>query len=165
MGSLLILTRYFVVNIIILIVILLICAGCNYYRSENEIIDATYEGNINTIKRLIEKNPKLVDAQFTDPPFEGALSLLHIALAKDHQDVALFLIEKGANVNVMNGEAQTPLHYAAMRNYNTIAKALLDHGAKINIKDSSGHTPLDIANLNKNKKMIKLLSSAKNRKY
>jgi hypothetical protein len=61
-------------------------------------------------------------------------------------DVAAFLIEKGAKVDLPNGVGLTPLMSAAL-NYNfQVAQFLIEHGANLNAVDRVGHTPLDFWN-------------------
>lgn len=59
------------------------------------------------------------------------------------------LIEKGANVNVMDTDGWTPLHWALKRGYDMGVKLLLSYNADVNIKNKMGMTALDFANFNK----------------
>ncbi|MBO7410488.1 MAG: ankyrin repeat domain-containing protein [Ottowia sp.] len=53
------------------------------------------------------------------------------------------LVEKGAKVNAVDEQGETPLHVAASEGKANAAKVLLDKGAKIEAKDrDSGWTPL-----------------------
>ena len=51
---------------------------------------------------------------------EGKTSALHVAAANDHTDVALLLIEHGADVSAKNDDGKTPLHIAAMLGSNRV---------------------------------------------
>ncbi|MEO1376511.1 MAG: ankyrin repeat domain-containing protein, partial [Cyanobacteria bacterium J06635_10] len=59
-------------------------------------------------------------------------------------DWVQFLIAKGADVNRINFEYQTPLHYAAINYQKEIVEVLLSHQANVNAKDKFGNTPLHL---------------------
>jgi serine/threonine protein kinase len=67
------------------------------------------------------------------------------------------LIDKGANVNVTNGEIITPLFKATSSGDLEIIKLLIDRGADINARNNSGQTPLFWAVVYKRQAAIKLL--------
>ena len=48
-----------------------------------------------------------------------------------HPEIALQLIQAGANINKVSDDGATPLIYAARRGHYELAKALLDLGAEI----------------------------------
>jgi ankyrin repeat protein len=52
------------------------------------------------------------------------------------------LIENGADLNVQDGEEQTPLIIATKCNYIEIARLLIEAGANLNIQDNCGMTAL-----------------------
>ena len=54
------------------------------------------------------------------------------------------LIQKGAEVNAIDGDKQTALHYSAYIGHVQIMKLLLENGASVNSKSTSG-TPLHLA--------------------
>lgn len=56
--------------------------------------------------------------------------------------IVRMLLDKGANINLMNDLGVTPLHCAAGNAYIEVVKILLEHGADITARDSRGHTPL-----------------------
>src|SRR5262249_16425475 len=67
-----------------------------------------------------------------DPAPDGMTPLI-VAINKHHEDVALFLLDKGADPNL--GEAGfTALHSAAATGHQKIARALLAHGANPNAR-------------------------------
>jgi len=116
--------------------------------SAQDIFEAVRNGDIAKVKEFVERNPELLkvrNARKSTP--------LHVAVDADHEPIARYLIEKGADLNTVNGNLWTPLYYAKNRE---IAKTLLDNGANINF-DSSNITPLDIALLFKRKGVAEYL--------
>ncbi|MDO8684210.1 MAG: ankyrin repeat domain-containing protein [Armatimonadota bacterium] len=139
-------------------IIVLHTLGCAY-RAEMEFIDACRDGNISKIKRMAARNPTLVNTVYTDPPFPDKLSVLHIAIADEHKDVARFLILHGADTNVRNTTGDTPLHYAASWGNEEIVRLILKKGGDPTIKDDHGEMPEDWALQEKHYKIVKILAA------
>jgi ankyrin repeat protein len=93
-----------------------------------------------TIKRLIGTSPEDVNAR-------GGTHVtpLHAALARGHPEVALFLLDHGADSNVWDNGGETPLHRASRSRYARVIGALLDHGADPNVVTKRKETSLLIA--------------------
>lgn len=86
--------------------------------------------------------------------------VLHSRIHWNLPSVALWLLEKGADPNLLDAQGNTALHTAASRGINTkVVQALLDRGAKTKLRNKAGHTALDIATAKKKTDIIKLLSS------
>ncbi len=66
-------------------------------------------------------------------------SLLYDIMFSERGEIAIFLIEKGADVTVETEDGYTPLHWAKNAE---ITKLLLDAGADVNTKDEDGRMPL-----------------------
>jgi ankyrin repeat protein len=68
---------------------------------------------------------------------------LHHASYYDAPEVVAFLIERGANVNVVNGNGATPLHFACQENHRhlEIAKMLIKAGADTKALDDFDEPP------------------------
>ena len=118
----------------------LVLVGCG-----PNIHEATWTGNIELIKQLIDSN---IDVNVKRDRGETPL---HIAAIFSRYEIAKLLISKGAYVNAMNDDGFTPLHEAAYSftggsgPIRTI-ELLISKGADVNSKSESGGTPLDIAN-------------------
>ena len=66
---------------------------------------------------------------------------LHIAAEKGFKDIAELLLEHGADVNLQDGEGDTPLHYAA-RNFDAeMICFLVKKGADVNARNRANFTP------------------------
>ena len=100
------------------------------------LFNAAVAGNLEAVKQHIAAG---TDLNQVDPnPLGSKGSSLHAAAAFGYTEVAVALIEAGADVNQKENEGQTPLHTAALFCYPKIAQALLDNGADKTIKDNDG---------------------------
>lgn len=59
----------------------------------------------------------------------------------NHEDIARYLVEKGANLNQVDKKGNTPLHIAAYNGRKDLCAFYLDHGAKLEAKNNNGFTP------------------------
>ena len=71
----------------------------------------------------------------------GNTALHYVCYNSDCQ-IALKLIEGGAEVNLKNRGGKTPLHKAAERCHAKLTETLLKHNADVNAVDKSGKTAL-----------------------
>jgi hypothetical protein len=78
------------------------------------------------------------DEYFRDTPLMEAVS-------HNHYSVAALLLERGADVNVRNDEAETPLMVAAFDGNVRMAELLVQRGADIDARDNEGETALERA--------------------
>ncbi len=67
---------------------------------------------------------------------------LHFACAFDKTELALAMMEAGANVHALDGHGQTPLIRAVQNRNEIVIDSLLSHGADATIATSRGATPL-----------------------
>jgi ankyrin repeat protein len=56
---------------------------------------------------------------------------LHLAASEGHYEAADFLINAGANVNVMDRWGSTPLQDAITASHDRVAELLMKHGARV----------------------------------
>jgi ankyrin repeat protein len=93
-----------------------------------------------TIERLIDTSPEDVNAS-------GGTHVtpLHAASARGHLDVAVFLMEHGADLNARDNEGETPLHVASRSRHARVIRALLGRGADPNSVTNTKKTSLLIA--------------------
>ncbi|GET27099.1 acyltransferase family protein [Prolixibacter sp. NT017] len=73
----------------------------------------------------------------------GGSSPLMTAATFGRNEMAMALIEAGADVNFRNNNGSTPLHTAAFFCRTEIVKALLAHGADTSVKNNAGSTALE----------------------
>ncbi|PCG19506.1 ankyrin repeat domain-containing protein [Brachyspira sp. G79] len=134
-------------------------ADVNFYKGGSTALisacEYSHERNIDVIKYLVSKNAN-INAQDNegdtalnktlDTSDEGSIDILDF-------EIANFLIEQGADVNIKNEDQYTPLIYLGMGegNFNNksfqeyrikLAEVLLEKGADINAQDYNGYTSL-----------------------
>ncbi len=90
-----------------------------------------------------------------------AVMPIHSALAASHADIALKLIERGADIEARQPTYEyTPLHYAAAQGLTDVVKQLIELGATRNPMGVDGKTPADLAKEKGHTEVEKLLQSA-----
>ncbi|HEY8995463.1 MAG TPA: ankyrin repeat domain-containing protein [Lacunisphaera sp.] len=67
---------------------------------------------------------------------------LHQAILRNKTEIALFLLECGASVDVADRTQRTPLHLAVERANVALVTTLLERHARPNERDATGWTPL-----------------------
>ncbi len=98
---------------------------------------AAVEGDLTAIQQHINAG---TDLNAKEP--SGGSSPLITAAVFGNTEVALALIEAGADVNFRNNEGSTALHSAAFFCHIEIVEALLENGADKNIPNNNGSTAL-----------------------
>ena len=85
-------------------------------------------------------------------------SSLDIAIKFKREDIILFCIDKGIDINETHRPSGiTPIVLASCFNNTSIVELLLNHGAKINVQDSHGMSAKDYAKKLGQKKMLAFL--------
>jgi ankyrin repeat protein len=99
---------------------------------------AIARGDLDDVRRHLIADPKSLHQGAT----EKSRSPLEQAVLRNKQEIALFLLESGANPNTHDATLRTPLHLAVERNNPAVAAALLEAKAKPSQRDKDGWTPL-----------------------
>lgn len=103
------------------------------------------KGDLDGVKRLIEKDPSLINCQWTSERNTPLLQATQIGAI----EVFKYLIDKGANISLTamaeGQEGYSVLHAAAWWGNLAAAKILLGLGMDKNIKSTYWGTPLKIA--------------------
>ncbi len=122
---------------------------------KNKIIsDYIREGNLQEVTRLIEEDNGLLNAKDVDV---FGYTPLYTAAMYGKTEIALRLIELGADVNTKNLDGNTPLIVAAGNRNTEIAQKLIERQANVNAKDGDGNTPLHIAARTGNTEIVQKL--------
>ena len=119
------------------------------------IIKAIKDKDLQKVAMMLERAPQLLNVQVTKA---GATLLHHAArLSKLEAQIALYLLNRGANPNIPNFKLQVPLHLAAWRDTPLITGFLLAFTADPNVQNDLGNTPLHDAAFKGYKEMVQLL--------
>jgi uncharacterized protein len=101
------------------------------------IDEAIARGDLDDVKRHLQRDPGAARGK----P-DAKLSPLHQALLRRQGKIALFLLEKGADVQAPDTSGRTPLHLAVERGDAAMVKELLRRKADPTKRDRIGWTPL-----------------------
>ncbi|KAK1437072.1 hypothetical protein QVD17_02857 [Tagetes erecta] len=112
-------------------------------HDEHELFTAVQFGDLQTVKTLMEKNPKLIK----QATVYDRHSILHIAAANGQIEIVSMLLEnRSINFDSLNRHKQTPLMLAAMHGKISCVKKLIEAGANVLMFDSlNGRTCLHYA--------------------
>ncbi|MBU0926103.1 OmpA family protein [bacterium] len=116
--------------------------------------DAIRAKNLSEVKRILS-NDTLTNRMLIDE--YGAM---HLAVKLNHYEIAELLSQKGASLNMLDENKDTPLLISSRNSTNAISKMLLCNGAKKDIVDSKGFTSLDYAIKNNDLFIIVMLKSS-----
>jgi ankyrin repeat protein len=95
-----------------------------------------------------------------DTPSRNGLKVtpLNSAAAGRHYEIAMLLLERGANPNMRQSGDFVPLHAAAQNGQIEMVKILLQYGADKDLKSADGKTARDYALENGHKIVIEVLA-------
>ena len=106
------------------------------------IHDAAFEGDIITVKQLLEEAPTLLMSTND----KGELPI-HLAAGKGQIEIVKLLLDKGCPVDAQvqhQYENDTPLYQAACYGKKEVVAYLLDKGADPSVKNKQNKTPYQI---------------------
>ena len=106
------------------------------------IHEAAGSGDVERVKQYIASGG---DLNKKEP--SGGGTALYIAVLFGHEEIALALIDAGAEVDIPNNEGDTSLSTAAFLCHEEIVQALLEKGADVNRKNNKGESMVVIASL------------------
>ena len=129
---------------LIITIAAVVLVGCVESKSDSKvhlsINIAASEGNLEAVKQHLANGVNLnAKSETTD------LTPLMSAAGMGREDVAIYLIEKGADINVKGAKNSVPLHFAAMHGKKKLVELLIAKGADVNAKSEVGMRPLDFA--------------------
>jgi ankyrin repeat protein len=126
-----------------------------------DILAASKAGDKASVEAALTQGASVnvVDEKGLAPLGLAGLTPLGLAAAYGHRNIAEFLLDRGANVDVKSrdGLEQTPLHLAAEQGNTDVAKLLIERGADVNARDIAGATPLGWAALRGHKNIATFL--------
>lgn len=145
---------------------------------------ATEEGDVKTLKQILDKGKEAVDVNAKDG---AGIPLLHWAVLKNQKDVVALLLKRGADVNAQDEASQstfissqlgilgtfiawmhfgkeasekfhnTALHHAASNGNRKMVELLLAKGTNLTAKNNRNFQPIHCAAINSHAGVVKLL--------
>jgi ankyrin repeat protein len=109
------------------------------------IFDYIEEGDLQKVAKLIEAENSQLNVVNKD---KDRQTPLHFAIENEKTEIALRLIELGADVRAKDNDGHTPLHFVGIGGNTEIFLKLIKKGADVNAKNSQKCTPLHIALIN-----------------
>ena len=121
-----------------------LCASMLFFTlsaSADEIHDAVRSGDLDKVKNLLRTH-----AEWLNSPDQNQKTPLLLSLESGHIDIARYLIEQGADINLKDKDKASPLHNAAYLGNLEIVDLLLKKGvASLDEGNYRGQTPLHLA--------------------
>lgn len=121
-----------------------------------EILTAAGSGDLERVKELISKDPKVLEA--TNDNLKTAM---HFAAQSGHLEMVKFLYERGGPIATPSISGETPLHYAAAGGSGAVMAFLIQKGANVDSRSATGMSPLHYAVLFGKEKAVELLIAKK----
>ncbi|MCF8462726.1 MAG: ankyrin repeat domain-containing protein [Rickettsiaceae bacterium] len=110
------------------------------------------EGRIEKLSKYIALLPNLINETNED-----GFTLLHTAIIFGQVEIAKWLINNGANINLVTTNGNSSLHGAVLFGQEEIVKLLIAKASKVNLADNTGKTALHFAMEFKRKEIAKCL--------
>lgn len=128
-------------------------------ESKAKLFDAVKNGDLNTVKTILNDNPELLNS--TDPYGNTPLIISCFVRQsfKRYPEIAKYLVNLGADVNMVNRQKLTALMKTCVGFAPDLelAKLLIKNGADVNFIGNNGITPLHYAALYRDKKLAEYL--------
>ena len=125
-------------EIIITSMLLFVCATLVAYGEP--FVEAAKNGDFKKVKKILGKDPSKLHA--VD---EENYTALHWACMRAHWDIAEYLIENGADPNIVGGDGGTPVNWAAHHDNVEFIDLMVGKGARLNARNQWGMTELHTA--------------------
>ncbi|KAJ6505959.1 ankyrin repeat-containing domain protein [Mycena vulgaris] len=96
---------------------------------------AAGDGDLDRVRHLVEQ-----ESMSPNAPDPFTYTPMHAAASYGHLQILEYLISRGGDVNVQDGDGDTPIY--TVENVET-ARFLVDHGAVLDRQNSEGISPID----------------------
>lgn len=113
----------------------------NYQDANTSMIHYAASNNyLELLRKLVITDKTDIDCLDS----EGNTPLL-VAASVGNSDIAKFLLDYGARVDIQNSYDNSPLHEASWRGYSQTLQILCRYKAKLHLKNRQGHTALHLS--------------------
>ncbi|XP_055042092.2 ankyrin repeat and SOCS box protein 2 isoform X3 [Misgurnus anguillicaudatus] len=134
-------------------------SGCNLLTANKHgwipLHEAAYYGQAECIKILLKAQPGMVNQRTLKDQ-----TALMLAVSRDHLACAEYLLEKGADPDIVNNDRETPLYKACEKENPAMVAMLLNHSASVNKSCIQGWTALHEAVCRNNVEICEMLVKA-----
>jgi len=130
---------------LLLIIGVMMFANGPVAAGEYDLHQAVLDNDLQLVQRLLRKGAAINNIGSRK---YGYGSALHLAVREGHVEIAKLLLDRGAEVDVLDPDDFTPLHNAAWNGNLEMTELLLAAGADINAGTYDGDTPLTLAQNN-----------------
>merc|ERR1712059_47782 len=103
-------------------------------------LDINHEISFQELDSVLSQNPDFIFYRTDD-----GLSLLHLAVMKERNDLIELLMFHNANCDATNFDGESALHWACRIGKLSAVVKLVAHGANLNLEDRQGNAPLHFA--------------------
>ncbi|KAL1515898.1 hypothetical protein AB1Y20_002512 [Prymnesium parvum] len=110
-------------------------------RTDELLVTAASRGDYARVKEFLDHGA------LSTARNHNLLTALHWTVTLGHLDIAVLLVERGANVNAKAADGNTPLHMAAREGDAELADFLLGVGADPALLNGQNQTALEVAEL------------------
>ena len=101
--------------------------------------EAVRRGDLERVRELTRKG---ADASAPQRFTRGGGTVLQLAIERGFEDIALALLEAGADVHTKDEQGRTALHWACYKGFKEVGEMLINKGSKVDERDMFGQTPL-----------------------
>jgi ankyrin repeat protein len=126
------------------------------YNAQSMLLEAVYNGHVNNVALTINSG----ELDVNEPLECYNHTPLKTAIRGGQKEIAILLIEKGADIDQKAGEnGNSPLHDAAVCGYEKIVDVLLSCGADSSSKNYNGYKASELAKQSRHYQIANKLES------
>lgn len=115
-----------------------------------DFFNAASSGDVNGISRMLQQG---ISINVANHQRETAL---HMAAARGHYSMVIFLVKNGANPFARTVKQWLPLHHATRFRHANIANYLMKRGLSPHFKTSDGYSAIDMARTNNDRQLLSI---------
>lgn len=117
-------------------------------QDKKTAFDFVKDNNLSKIKSCHLDDLKCCD--------DDGMTPLLWAADRGYNDILIYILDQGIDINHQDKDGQTALHYAVSCEHENIINTLIGRGANVQVKDYDGIKPFDLTN---NESILSLLSN------